>query len=152
MNQAALKAAEEARERAAKEAREAAAAKARETADAAKARNEANESMAERIRDQAAAAAERVKPQAQQASRDAKLDELERLRDRVEELQADPAIAQQAAPAQRTYTVVSGDSLSLIAKRYYGDPMQWKRIYEANRDKIENPDLIYPGQEFVIPE
>ena len=46
----------------------------------------------------------------------------------------------------------SGDSLSKIAKHVYGDASQWHRIYDANKDKIKNPDLIYPGQEFTIPE
>jgi nucleoid-associated protein YgaU len=55
------------------------------------------------------------------------------------------------APAQRTYTVVSGDTLSHIALNFYGDASQWRKIYEANRDKISNPDLIYPGQVFLIP-
>ena len=53
---------------------------------------------------------------------------------------------------QRTYTVVAGDTLSKIAKREYGDAAQWKRIYEANQDVIKNPDLIYPGQTFKIPD
>ena len=59
-----------------------------------------------------------------------------------------------SAPAdvERTYTVVAGDTLSKIAKREYGDAGQWKRIYEANKDAIKNPDLIYPGQTFKIPE
>ena len=52
----------------------------------------------------------------------------------------------------RTYTVVKGDSLSKIAKQFYGNANQWKRIYEANKDAIKNPDLIYPGQTFTIPE
>jgi nucleoid-associated protein YgaU len=51
----------------------------------------------------------------------------------------------------QTYTVVAGDSLSKIAKRYYGDPDQWRRIHEANRDQITNPDLIHPGQRLKIP-
>ncbi len=51
-----------------------------------------------------------------------------------------------------TYTVKSGDSLSKIAKHFYGDASKWKRIYEANREKIKNPDLIYPDQEFTIPD
>jgi nucleoid-associated protein YgaU len=52
----------------------------------------------------------------------------------------------------RTYVVVSGDSLSKIAKREYGDAQKWPKIYEANRNIIKNPDLIYPGQELRIPE
>jgi nucleoid-associated protein YgaU len=51
----------------------------------------------------------------------------------------------------QTYTVVSGDSLSKIAKHYYGDASKWHRIHEANREQIKNPDLIYPGQKLRIP-
>jgi nucleoid-associated protein YgaU len=56
-----------------------------------------------------------------------------------------------APAAERTYTVVAGDSLSKIAKRLYGDAQQWRKIYEANKDQISNPDLIHPGQTFRIP-
>jgi nucleoid-associated protein YgaU len=52
---------------------------------------------------------------------------------------------------EQTYTVVAGDSLSKIAKRYYGDANQWRRIHEANRDQIKDPDLIHPGQRLKIP-
>jgi nucleoid-associated protein YgaU len=51
----------------------------------------------------------------------------------------------------RRYTVVSGDSLSRIAKREYGDAQKWRQIYEANREHIKDPDLIYPGQVLTIP-
>ena len=51
----------------------------------------------------------------------------------------------------RTYTVVSGDTLSKIAKREYGDANKWHAIYDANRDKIKNPDLIHPGQVLTLP-
>jgi len=68
---------------------------------------------------------------------------------------ADRPAAAGAAPnvadADRTYTVVAGDTLSKIAKREYGDASKWHRIYEANKDTIKNPDLIYPGQTFKIP-
>ena len=57
-----------------------------------------------------------------------------------------------AAPRARTHTVVSGESLSKIAKHYYGNASKWRVIYEANQDKIKNPDLIHPGQEFIIPD
>jgi nucleoid-associated protein YgaU len=58
-----------------------------------------------------------------------------------------------AAPAAtgRSYTVKKGDTLSKIAGQEYGDANAWRRIFEANRDKIENPDLIHPGQELTIP-
>lgn len=56
-----------------------------------------------------------------------------------------------APPAPpRTYTVVRGDCLWNIAIKFYGAPT-WQRIFDANRDKIRNPNLIYPGQVFVIP-
>ncbi len=54
-------------------------------------------------------------------------------------------------PANQTYTVKSGDSLSKIAKHIYGDAKKWRKIFDANKDKIKNPDLIYPGQVFTIP-
>jgi nucleoid-associated protein YgaU len=58
-----------------------------------------------------------------------------------------------AAPAApRTYTVVAGDSLSKIAKKLYGDGNKWKRIFEANRDTVKDPDLIHPGQVLRIPD
>ena len=56
------------------------------------------------------------------------------------------------ATAERTYTVIEGDTLSGIAKRMYGEANKWKRIYDANRDVIDDPDLIYPGQNLKIPE
>ena len=55
------------------------------------------------------------------------------------------------AGSGKTYVVVNGDSLSKIAKREYGDASKWRRIYEANKDLIKDPDLIYPGQELKVP-
>ena len=57
-----------------------------------------------------------------------------------------------AAGATKTYVVVKGDSLSKIALRFYGDAQDWKKIFEANRDQIRDPDLIHPGQELRIPD
>ena len=57
-----------------------------------------------------------------------------------------------AAPPLNTYVVVKGDSLSKIAQRAYGDGGKWRKIYEANKDVIKDPDLIYPGQSLRIPE
>ena len=52
-----------------------------------------------------------------------------------------------------TYTVKPGDNLSKLAKQFYGTGADWKKIYEANKDVIGgNPNLIYPGQTFKIPE
>lgn len=52
----------------------------------------------------------------------------------------------------KTYTVKKGDCLWKISKRYYGKGSEWRKIYNANKKVIgKNPDLIYPGQKFVIP-
>lgn len=53
--------------------------------------------------------------------------------------------------AARTVTVQKGDSLSKIAKREFGDAKKWHAIFEANRDKIKDPDMIHPGQVLSIP-
>jgi nucleoid-associated protein YgaU len=66
-----------------------------------------------------------------------------------------PAPAPESAPAPapepavRTYTVVSGDTLSAIAQRFYGDGSEYQQIADANG--IANPDLIHPGQVLTIP-
>ncbi len=66
-------------------------------------------------------------------------------------VEAPPARPANTAPSTRTYTVVKGDCLWNIAKKYYGNGNQYMKIYNANRDKIKKPSLIYPGQVFVIP-
>ena len=53
-----------------------------------------------------------------------------------------------AGGGANTYTVVSGDSLSKIASKY---GIQWKAIWDHNRDILNDPDKIYPGQELKIP-
>ncbi|MDZ7264415.1 MAG: peptidoglycan-binding protein LysM [candidate division KSB1 bacterium] len=50
------------------------------------------------------------------------------------------------------YTIKPGDSLSKIAKRYYGDAMKYPVIFEANREVIKDPDKIYPNQVIRIPK
>jgi len=49
------------------------------------------------------------------------------------------------------HTVEKGESLSKIAQHYYKDMMKYKDIFEANRDILDNPDLIHPGQVLTIP-
>lgn len=53
--------------------------------------------------------------------------------------------------AAKTYTVAKGDSLSRIAKHLYGNANRWRDIFEANRDQLDNPDLIQPGQVLKLP-
>lgn len=52
---------------------------------------------------------------------------------------------------KKTHTVVASDTLRKLARSNYGDGDLWTKIYEANKDKIKNPELIYDGQELIIP-
>lgn len=54
-------------------------------------------------------------------------------------------------PKVKTHTVIRGDTLWHIAKRYLGNGARWKEIYNLNKDKIKNPNIIYAGQVFTIP-
>ena len=57
----------------------------------------------------------------------------------------------EAGGASRAYTVKSGDSLSRIAKRELGSYNRWREIYDANRDKIKNPDMLTIGMKLTLP-
>jgi nucleoid-associated protein YgaU len=76
--------------------------------------------------------------------------------DLIVDIQA-PAVAAAAAAASgsgttaRTYTVQPGDSLSKISKELYGNANQYMKIFEANKDKLTDPDKIKAGMELVIP-
>ncbi len=63
-------------------------------------------------------------------------------------------VAAAAAPAEETqyHDVVSGDTLSAIAKKYYGDANQYNKIFEANKPMLSHPDKIYVGQKLRIPK
>lgn len=69
----------------------------------------------------------------------------------VTEVKIDSMKAPAPTPEVEYYTIVSGDSLSKIAKNYYGNAMDYKHLFEANREVIKDPDLIYPGQKIRIP-
>ncbi|MCW8829539.1 MAG: LysM peptidoglycan-binding domain-containing protein [Gammaproteobacteria bacterium] len=86
--------------------------------------------------------AEKAKRQAENALRQKALEE-QRLAD---------AAATSVASTMDSYTVAPGDSLWAISAKgsIYGNPYQWPLIYKANRSRIEDADLIYPGQEFDI--
>ena len=58
----------------------------------------------------------------------------------------------QSGGEARTYIVQSGDSLSKISKKFYGNANEWRKIFEANKDRISNPDMIQPGWALKIPE
>jgi nucleoid-associated protein YgaU len=50
------------------------------------------------------------------------------------------------------HEVVAGDTLSGIAQHWYGDATQWPRIFEANRNQVLDPNLIFPGQVLRVPQ
>jgi nucleoid-associated protein YgaU len=62
-------------------------------------------------------------------------------------LTVDPSLA----PPQKTYTVAAGDSLSKIAKQFYGNANDYMKIFDANKDKLTDPNAIKVGQQLVIP-
>jgi len=65
---------------------------------------------------------------------------------------AAPATAAPVVEEEQTYVVVAGDTLSGIAKKYYGKASLYMKIFEANRDILNNPDLIKIGQKLRIPK
>lgn len=69
-------------------------------------------------------------------------------------LGATPHPAGSDAPNDATsrYTVMAGDTLRGIAGRLYGDPNDWRRIYDANRDVLDDPDDLVSGIQLVIPD
>lgn len=69
----------------------------------------------------------------------------------VSGVDADKMTVVNPEPEAVYHTVVSGDSLSKIAKVQYGDAMQYPRIFEANKPMLTHPDKIYPGQVLRIP-
>jgi nucleoid-associated protein YgaU len=70
----------------------------------------------------------------------------------VEEVKADGLNAPAPEAETEYYTIESGDTLSALAKKYYGNAMQYTKIFEANRGVISDPDKIYPGQKIRIPK
>jgi len=63
----------------------------------------------------------------------------------------DQMTVEHVEPEAQFHTVVSGDTLGKIAKKYYGNAMKYPVIFEANKPMLKNPDLIYPGQVLRIP-
>jgi nucleoid-associated protein YgaU len=69
----------------------------------------------------------------------------------ISEVNVDGLTAPAATANVEYYVIKSGDTLSGIAAKYYGKGSLYPRIFEANREVIKNPDLIYPGQKIRIP-
>jgi nucleoid-associated protein YgaU len=67
-------------------------------------------------------------------------------------MSAGPAVTQASGAAgARVHEVKKGDTLSAIAKEYYGKASDYPKIFEANRDQLKDPDKIFPGQKLKIP-
>ncbi len=64
----------------------------------------------------------------------------------------EPESVPEPVSAERFYEVVSGDTLGAISQKFYGRAGDYMKIFEANRDILDNPDLIKPGQNLKIPE
>ena len=69
----------------------------------------------------------------------------------ADDLKAPPPPPEEPKPKAEVYEIVSGDTLGAIAKRYYGNASKYMTIFEANRDIIDDPNKIYPGQKIRIP-
>ncbi len=59
--------------------------------------------------------------------------------------------AKKATRKSQTYVVKKGDTLQTIAKKYYGDSGKWRRIYDANRQRIKDPNKVPVGMKLIIP-
>jgi len=70
----------------------------------------------------------------------------------VSEVNYDNVTAPPATEKVEYYEIVSGDTLSGVAKKFYGDGSKYMRIFEANKEVIKDPDKIYIGQKIRIPK
>ena len=68
----------------------------------------------------------------------------------IDDVEGDIGVALESGNVEY-YVIQSGDSLSKIAEKFYQNAMEYPRIFEANREVIKDPDLIYPGQKIRIP-
>jgi nucleoid-associated protein YgaU len=69
----------------------------------------------------------------------------------VAEVEVSELSAPERSPAVEYYVIQKGDTLSALAKKYYGKASEYPRIFEANREVIKDPDLIFVGQKIRIP-
>jgi nucleoid-associated protein YgaU len=115
-----------------------------------KAEQEAAAARAQAAREAADKRAAEAKAKAARLERQQRaVESAARRRERREEVEREAK--ERAAAQARVYVVKSGDSLSKTAKEILGDVNRWPEIFEANKDKIKDPNLIHPGQELRIP-
>jgi len=86
-----------------------------------------------------------------QYQKDLMWDEIKRVGgENPSDVQADISVADTTVYAR--HTVEKGETLGKIAKHYYGDSGKYNAIFEANKDVLDNPDMIHPGQQLEIPK
>src|SRR5262245_57944714 len=79
-------------------------------------------------------------------------DAIKRINPKLDDIVADfPIDTSMQSGSMRTYKVKPGDTLSKISQQFFGDPNQYQKIFDANRDKLSDPNKIQPGQELKIP-
>jgi len=114
--------------------------------------SEHNESMTPTSEDDAARAAAQVEAKMAESLRIVEQRQsLRAEREELKQMRTETRAASRRARVSKTYTVQSGDTLSAIAEAHYGDASRWPEIFEANRDQIDDPNLIRVGQELRIP-
>jgi len=79
-------------------------------------------------------------------------DEIKRVDAKYADLAADISIDPSLPVPPKIYEVVAGDTLSKIAKQFYGDASKYMKIFDANKDQLKDPDKIQIGQKLKIPE
>ena len=70
----------------------------------------------------------------------------------VAEVKVAAAAASSVDDGTQYYVIKSGDTLSAIAKQFYGDANQYPKIFDSNREVIKDANLIFPGQKIRIPK
>jgi nucleoid-associated protein YgaU len=78
-------------------------------------------------------------------------DEIKRINPKLDDIIADFPVDTSMAPAAQEYTVKAGDTLSKISKQFYGNANDYMKIFNANKDKLKDPDKIQVGQKLTIP-
>jgi nucleoid-associated protein YgaU len=87
-----------------------------------------------------------------QAIKDELWDKIKAIDAKAADLTADIGIDSNLKAPAKVYEVVAGDTLSKIAKKYYGDANKYMKIFDANKDQLKDPNLIKVGQKLKIPE
>jgi len=87
-----------------------------------------------------------------QAIKDELWDKIKAIDATAADLTADIGIDSSLTAPAKVYEVASGDTLSKIAKKFYGDANKYMKIFEANKDQLKDPNVIKVGQKLKIPD